>query len=293
MLACLWSGSFIGIKEVVKVWPPLFGAAARVGIAVCSLTVLVYTLRKNRNIPYSIRCKLWVIGLFSQAIPFSFLFWGERLIAPGLAGILNGTTPIWTFIFALIFFPQATEFSILRTLGLLIGIMGIVIIFWPIMSFDKNIDSFLGAGAVLVMAMSYAVGGLLNQHFLKSTVRIDFLTNVYYQHWASVTYLIIASLIFEKWPGVHYLFAAYTPWVASIYLGVFSTAIAYAIFYHLIREWDALRASSVLYLVPVLALVWDYLFFGNEPGRYEIMGVIGVLLGMVLISMPTNIRKIH
>lgn len=289
-LACLWSGSFIAIKEVVNVWPPLFSAVVRVAIALLSLILLILFMRKNIRVPFSLRWKIWIIGLFAQAFPFAFLFWGERLISPGLAGILNGTVSIWTYVFALIFLPQSTSFSISKAAGLLLGIAGIVIIFWPILSFENNAATLMGASAVLIMAISYAIGNILNQHFLQGKIRIDFFTNIYHQHWASLTFLLIISLLFEKWPSGQALTTAYLPMISSLYLGIFSTAIAFVIFYHLIREWDSLRASTVLYLIPALTLVWDYVFFATSPQPAEILGVIVILCSVIMIQL-SSIRK--
>lgn len=287
ILACLWSGSFIGIKEVVAVWPPLFGAAVRVSIALLSILILSVVMGRKTKISFSLRWKIWIIGLFAQGIPFLFLFWGERSISPGLAGILNATLPIWAFVLALIFLPKSASFSISKIVGLLIGLVGIIIIFWPIITFEKNIHTILGTCAVLIMAMSYAIANLLNQYFLKGAVKIDFIANIYHQHCASVTFLIFFSLVFEKWPGLTLLLASSTPWLACLYLGVLATAVAFLIYYHLIREWDGVRASSVMYVVPVLTLVWDYLFFDNQPGKYEIMGVIAILFGVILIQLDS------
>lgn len=292
LLACLWSGSFIGIKAVVEVWPPLFGAAVRVSIALLSIIILSIVMRRKTQISFSMRWKIWIIGLFAQGIPFLFLFWGERTISPGLAGILNATLPIWAFILTVIFLPKSTPFSILKLLGLLIGIVGIVIIFWPIVTFERNIHTLLGTCAVLIMALSYAVANLLNQHFLQRTIKIDFMANIYHQHWASAVFLILSSCLFEQWPNWTVLFAVPTPWIACLYLGILATAVAFLIYYHLIREWDGVRASSVMYVVPVLTLVWDYLFFGNQPGKYEIIGVMTILFGVVLIQL-SNVKIIQ
>lgn len=285
-LACLWSGSFIGIKVVVDSWPPLFGAAMRVGIALLAITIIIKVLRKKVKVPFALRWKIWCIGLFAQGIPFSFLFWGERIISPGLAGILNGTVSIWTFVLSLIFFPTLTQFSFLKSIGLLIGLFGVAIIFWPILAFDTNLMTLAGTVAILMMAISYAVGNLLNQHFLQGKTRLDFYTNIYHQHCASLVFLIIISSIFEAWPTLGDL-KIYAPWLASVYLGVFSTALAFVMYYHLIREWDGIRASTVMYIVPALTLLWDDLFFGNEPGLAELIGVATVLCGVVLIQLSS------
>lgn len=285
LLACLWSGSFIGIKVVVTAWPPLFGAAVRVAIALISIAGLVIVLRKKVAVPFSLRWKLWLVGLAAQAIPFTFLFWGERFVSPGLAGILNATVPIWTFVFALLFMRDIVTFSVLKVVGLLIGMLGITSIFWPLITFDHSINMLLGAGAIVIMAMSYASGNILNQYLFKGKMKIDFFTNLYHQHCGSVMFLIAVSAIFESWPSLSVLSESPAPWMACLYLGVCATALAFVIYYHLIREWDAVRASSVLYIVPVLTLLWDYLFFGNQPGHYELIGVAAILFGVVLIQL--------
>jgi len=273
------------------VWPPLFGAVVRVGIALLCLMLFIFSTRKNTAIAFSLRWKVWMIGIFSQAIPFTCLFWGERHISPGLAGILNGTVSIWTFLLSIVLLPQLTTYSVRKVLGLLVGIVGVVIIFWPMVTVDNSISTLLGAAAIVVMAISYALGAVLNQYFLSSKSRIDFFANIYHQHWGSLIFLVVISLLFEKWPSASVLFSSHIPWFASLYLGVFSTAIAWLLYYHLIREWDALRASTVLYVVPALTLIWDYLIFGNRPHLTEIMGVVAILSGVILIQL-SNFKRI-
>jgi drug/metabolite transporter (DMT)-like permease len=73
--------------------------------------------------------------------------------------------------------------------------------------------------------------------------------------------------------------------LASVYLGVVSTAIAFLMYYHLIREWGVVRASSVTYIAPIIALFWDFVFFRNEPGLFEGIGITAILCGVVLIQL--------
>ena len=65
-----------------------------------------------------------------------------------------------------------------------------------------------------------------------------------------------------------------------------TTALAFLIYFHLIREWGAVRASAVTYVAPIIALFWDYVFFKNVPDRFEIVGVAAVLSGVVLLHAP-------
>jgi drug/metabolite transporter (DMT)-like permease len=290
LLGTFWSGSFIAIKAVVMSWPPILGAAIRVGIALFCLILFKLIYKKPTAVKFNMRCQIWLIGLFSQTIPFAFLFWGENTLSPGLAGILNATVSIWTFLLSLIFLPQFNFYSLRKLLGLSIAFGGIIVIFYPLVHFDQSYNILYGAGAVIIMAISYAISSLLNQYYLSGTKKIDFFTNIYHQHWSSTVFLFVTALAFNQWPNTDVLLASSTPWFASLYLGVCSTAIAYLIFYHLIREWDALRASTVLYIVPVLTLLWDDLFYGNKPLLSELMGVFIILLGVALIQF-TRLRK--
>jgi drug/metabolite transporter (DMT)-like permease len=251
---------------------------------------MLFFLKKKVIVSFPYQWRIWIMGLFSQGIPFFFLFLGEQHISPGLAGILNGTVPIWTLLFSLMF-PQTRNFSPLKCLGLLTGLLGICIIFWPLLDFETSRSYLLGTIAVLLMAVSYAIGGLLNQHML-SSMKLDFYANIYHQHWASLIFLILVSFLFERWPSIRFLLDIPQMWLASIYMGLFSTALGWIIYYHLIREWDAVRASAVMYIVPIMAIFWDFVFFHNRPQWSEGLGVIIILLSVVLIQLPKNIRRI-
>ena len=233
------------------------------------------------------RWRIWIMGLFAQGLPFFFLFYGEQYISSGLAGILNGTVPIWTLLFSLIS-TKTRNFSFLKLIGLFTGLLGICIIFWPLLKFNSAHSALLGTVSLLLMAISYAIGNLLNQHMLSGQTKLDFYANIYHQHWSSLIFLTLVSLLFEHWPSSSLLLHTPIIWVASVYMGLFSTAIAWIIYYYLIREWDAVRASTVLYIVPILAIFWDFIFFHNRPQWTEGLGVIAILLGVVLIQFPNK-----
>lgn len=288
LLGIFWSGSFIAIKVVVNNFPPFLGGALRVAIALLFLICTAYVLQKNIKIPLHLRWKIWLTGLLAQGFPFAFLFWGEQHISPGLAGILNGSVPIWTFILCLLFTRKAINLTLLRFVGLLVGMMGIAIVFWSQINFSTIDKTAIGAVAILLMAISYALGNISNQFLLRGETKIDFYANLIHQHCASLFFLIILAISFEKIPSDINYHDVIKIGSASIYLGVFSTGLAWMIYYHLIRSWDVISASGVLYIVPIMVLVWDWLIFGNVPKLTEILGVITILSGVVLIQYAFN-----
>lgn len=245
LLAALWGGSYVAIKVMVIALPPFFSAFLRVGLALFFLTIIFRVMRKDTQVPANLRWRIWLIGIFPMGIPFIFLFWGEQFISPGLAGILCASVPIWAFILSLLFLSKTTSFSAKKLLGLFLGILGVAIIFWPMLAFSGKKPEIIGSIAALIMAVSYAIGALLNQHLLAGK-KVSFHANIYHQTFSSMMLLLIVSLLFEKWPHWHTLIGSPKIWFATLYLALFSTALAWLMYFHLIREWGAVRASSVV-----------------------------------------------
>lgn len=281
LLALLWSGSFINIKVVVDKLPPLFCAMMRVLISLFCLTVLFTLMRKKVLPPAAKLGRIWLAGLFAQALPFAFLFFGEKYIAPALASIINSTVSIWALVLGTIIFRDLSQWTPIKVSGIVLGFVGIVLIFSPFLHGSEN--SLIGILSVTGMALAYAIGGLINQHVIFKNKQIGFETNLIQQHIASVLFLLATSLTLETWPAWSAVLEIKVL-LSFLYLGIMATAIAWMIYFYLIREWGAVRAASVMYLVPVLAVVWDLLFLHLVPPQNELLGMLAILAGVTLIQ---------
>ncbi|MBI3563765.1 MAG: DMT family transporter [Elusimicrobia bacterium] len=287
LLAAFWGGSFVAIKFVVAAVPPAFGAFLRVGLALAALAAYFRWEGKDLRAAPAARRRMWLAGLFAQGLPFAALFWGERRISPGLAGIINGTVPLFAFVFGLAA-GAGESFTRRKAAGLLLGFAGIAVICSPLLSFSGTRDEVLGTAAVFLMAVFYAVGSLLTRALLSGPAKADFRANAFHQTSAAVVFLALWSLATEGAPPFGALLASPSALVSVAYLGLFSTALAFLIYFHLIREWGAVRAAAVTYVVPIVALFWDYLFFKNVPRGSELLGVLAVLSGVVLLNAPAR-----
>ena len=281
LLALMWSGSFINIKVVVDVMPPVFCAMVRVLVSMVGLAVIFSATRKTFLVVSKDSWRIWVAGFFAQALPFALLFYGEKFVAPALASIINSTVSLWALLLGACIFRDTTQWTPNKLAGLLLGFIGITIIFMP--SIHKGESSIIGVAAIMGMAICYAIGGLINQHVIFGKMKVTFETNLFQQHVASVIFLIIASLSLESWPSLNVLLEPKII-LAFLYLGLVATTIAWIIFFYLIREWGTVRTSSVMYIVPVLAITWDLLFLHIVPGTSELIGAAAILTGVVLIQ---------
>lgn len=281
LLALLWSGSFINIKIVVDTLPPIFCAMMRVLISLICLSILFTTTRKHVFKPSRNYTAIWIAGLFTQAIPFGLLFYGEKFIAPALASIINSTVSIWSLLLGMMMFRDFSQLTPTKIIGIASGFLGMTLVFLPFLHGHES--SLIGIIAIVGMAVSYAIGSLINQHVIFKTMNAKFETNLVQQHFSSLLLLIITSLALESWPPMSSLLSAKLL-LAFLYLGLVATAIAWVIYFYLIREWGAVRTTSVMYIVPVLAIFWDFLFLHIIPTSTELMGIATILTGVTLIQ---------
>lgn len=280
LLAAVWGGSYVAIKYVVTDSPPVFGAFLRVAVALVALTAILRVQGAPLSVSAPLRRKMWLAGFFSQGLPFLLLFWGETRITPGVTGIINGTVPLWTFF--LLLGLGREHLSARKAAGLLLGFAGIVVVCSPVFYFSGSREEAYGAVAIILMTLCYAIASYLTREILSGDSKADFRANAFHQNCAGVVFLLLASLALEPWSLslFHLTPAALT---ATLYLGIISTALAFLAFFHLIREWGAVRASSVTYLSPVMALLWDFVFFHRAPGPYELAGIALILAGVLVL----------
>lgn len=286
IVAAFWGGSFIAIKPLVAEVSPFFAAGLRVVIAFLFLSMLLPVMKIPLSITGGIKKRVWLIGQFAFTLPFALLFWGEQLISPGLAGILNGTVPLYVFILGAIFTPGIETITKRKISGLVLGILGLLVIFYPQIQGGES-NSYLGTIAVSLMAMSYAIAGLMNRNIFNNHPGIHPFTNLYQQLMASSIVMLPLSLAIDGFPAME-PFQKPSIIFAVLYLAIGSTSIAFILFYKLIKAWGVVRASTSTYLVPIAALIFDFFINKTQPAGSELLGVLIVTLAIVTLNWPTK-----
>lgn len=291
LLSTFWGGSFVAIKIAVGVTPPIFAALLRVTLSLVFLLIIFRLWGKPVDIPREARIRVWTAGLFQQGLPFLLLFWGEQSVAPGIAGILNGTTALWTFLLAAIFFRHIEHISVQKLIGIMISLTGLVIIFWPKISLPTAHPEVMGALAVTGMALCYGIGTVMSRTLLAGRFTIPQSAMIIHQHFSSLLLLLTATMIFEGVPDIAPLFHSWRALAAILYLSLCSTAIAWIIFFSLLGRLGSVRTSSITYLIPLVAVLGDFLYFGRIPAGNEVVGAVTILAGVALIQLKGFLRS--
>jgi len=274
ILSVVWGCSFILIKKALAADFTTYQLASmRIAIAATAFTPFVIAQRKNIN--WSKWYIFLAVGLTGTGLPAFLFFAAQTKVSSSVAGLLNSLTPIWTLIFGVVLFNLKFTRNIL--LGLIVG--------------------FLGAGMLVLFGPARHVdgGGFYSLLILLASVCYAVSTNLVQSFFSDVKPIIISSLSFGMLgiPTIAYLLYSDVQsvfvndpraWTAFGYVALLSlvgTFLASILFYYLIQRTNALFASTVTYLMPIVALFWGIV--DNEPvGFLHFMGLSMILVGVFI-----------
>jgi drug/metabolite transporter (DMT)-like permease len=223
-----------------------------------------------------------IMALTNAVIPWVAIGWGEERISSGLASILNSTTTLWTAV--LIYWVMPTERpSFVNYVGVVVGFAGVVVLVYPELAAHGISGDVLGALAVVVASLSYAVNALYQRRKMRNISIFEVSLG---QLAASVLFAI--PLAAPSLPSIHFRLVSM---VAVIALGAIGTGVAYTLYYYVMNTLGAVRAAGVTYLVPITAVFWGALVLHETVNVTIVAGMLVILAGIVLVNVHRSPRR--
>lgn len=278
-LATLWAGSFTFIKIGVETIPPVSLIAGRTCIAGAILVLVIHArgLRLPRD------AAVWRRFLFqaclNSVIPYTMLAWGERTVDAGLATILNSTSPIFTFLLT----AAITRHEALtgrKLFGIAAGIVGISMI--------VGVQAFAGLGtelwaqiAIVGATVCYAGAAIFGRGFKG----LDPMMPAAGSMICGAALLVPASLVIDRpW--------TLTPSTASILamlgLSVFSTALAFVIYFRLLDTLGSVGTTAQAYVRVPIGVLLGVFFLGESLTLNAWAGLVCVVAGVAAMTIPAR-----
>jgi drug/metabolite transporter (DMT)-like permease len=271
-LALIWGSGFLLIKLSLRGFSPVQLTFARLALGAAFLTIVVVATKLR--LPTG---RLWlhliVAALVANAIPYALFGFAEQTVNSNLAGAINATTPLWTLLIATLL-RQAKQLRWVQSAGMAIGFAGALLILSPWQTTSAPIPGVL---ACLGAAASYGLSYVYMGRYLTGR-GIPPLVLSASQLIAATGLLILAAPI-----------GGFTPptWrpdalLALLTLGVIGTGVAYVLNYRIISDDGPVLASTVTYLLPVVAVILGLVVLGEPISLQLAIGVIVVLAGVAL-----------
>lgn len=263
------------IKIAIQEVGPLTLVAFRVFFGLLFCIVVIYIQR----IPWPQTFKAWtpllVLGLTNVAVPFYLVSWGEKSIDSAVAAILNATLPLFTILIAH-FLLQDDKVTVPKVLGLLIGFAGVVVL----MSKDigASASSLAGQIAVIVACVFYAGSSV---YLRKTTVETPGIMRSAGPLVSATATMWLGAAMFESPLRLPQLGIT---WVALLFLGVFSSGLAFVLAYSLIHEIGPTRTTMVTYLFPLGGVILGATVLSEQLTWQLITGAILIVSSLVVAN---------
>jgi len=279
-LGFLWGASFL----FMRIAGPEFGAFAlvevRVLIAALVLLPMLYAKGQFGELTDN-WATLGILGVHNTALPFFLLTWATLFLSAGIAGILNATAPIFAAIIAWAWLGE--KLTIGRTAGLLVGTVGVWLLVRDKVGASMG-DTTLAVIAALGGSFLYGVGGNFTRRYARHVKPLAIAAGS--QLGAAVVLLPIAVV---TWPDSA---ISTTAWAAAITMGLFSTALAYILYFRLIANTGPTNAITVTYLIPLFAMLLGALVIDEPITSSMIVGCAVILLGTALATGLLRLRGV-
>ena len=281
LLSVLWGGSFFFNGVVLRELPPLTVVLLRVTIAAIILLPLLWVYRIGFPKGVSGWKPFFAIALLNNILPFCLIVVGQTYIPSGLASILNATTPLFT---VLVMAAAGDEkLHMRRVAGVIAGLIGVSILHGQELGFQSG--EGIGILLCLAAAFSYGLSALYARRKLSDSPPLATAT---FQMLASSLMMTVIAAIFERpWqlsmPGV-------TTWLAVIGLAALSTALAYIVFFQILRRSGSTNVMLVTLLIPVTAILLGYLVLGESVSLREMIGAL--VIGSALLLIDGRVLKL-
>ncbi len=286
LICLIWGLTLAAAKTGMATVPPLFFAATR--FLAAGVLIAAYLMVRGKWVRFGRReaVRLTLVSLLMVTLTYGLLFWGMLFVNSGTAALLEMSfTPVALLAFALIFHQET--FDPRRFSSILLGVVGLTILFEPKMMPGTSRWEVLGAIAIVAAAMAYALGSILARPLVaqRGPYVVAASTMV-----VGGTMLLGVSFVIEP-EAIHALHGDWglSAWSAWLFLLVFGSLCGFTAYLHLLSRWGASKAGSWAFVSPVIAVLVGMLMYGETFSRWDAIGMV-IMLAAALVAVRTEPR---
>ena len=250
LLSLIWGSSFILIKKGLVGLTAFQLGSLRIIFA--ALFLLVIGFRSLVKIPHHQWKYIALTSLFGTFIPAYLFAIAQTQIDSSISSILNSLTPLNTLLIGVLFFRL--DFRRNQIFGVLIGLVGSALLIWNGAVHHPN-QNYYYAFLVLIASICYATNVNLIKKYLSDLPSLSMTTGNFWGWRVPALAVLYSTDFFVMTYGVEVQESV----LYILILGVLGTGIANIIFFKLIQISSPVFATSVTYLIPVVAFFWGML----------------------------------
>ena len=279
-VVCLvWGTTYFAIRVGVEHFPPFLFSGIRQIIA-GGIMLLVLKISGKLQVHRSDIINQSVLGLLMVALGNGVIGWSERFISSGLAALICSLIPVFVVVISFVLGFDRQKQHILIIVGLLLGCMGIALIFRDNLADLTNKEYFTGMLVAFGACLAWAYGSVISKYRLKASSNI--FQSAALQLFTGGLVLFVLSALLDDYSELQYI----TPdsiW-ALVYLIVVGSLIAYTAFVYALKHLPIGISSLYAYINPLIALVLGAALLNEKMTAYTFFALLTTLAGVYCIN---------
>lgn len=281
LLATLWGASYTFIKLGVASIPPVTFIATRTAIAAAVLLGVLHW----RGMAMPTDLAIWRRFLFqaglNSAIPFTLIAWAEQSVDAGLATILNSSAPIFAFILTRCRARRQSATG-RQLFGVSSGMIGICLIVGE-RALSGVGEQLAAQLAIVAASVCYAGAAIFGRTFQGLDPMLPAAGSLLC---GSIVLVPISLVMDHPWT----LAPSSRSVLALICLSVFSSALAFTIYFRLIRTLGSVGATAQAYLRVPIGVTLGVVFLGETIAPASLIGLVCIIAGVAAMTIPARTR---
>jgi drug/metabolite transporter (DMT)-like permease len=272
LLASVWGGSYLFNEIALRELSPGVIVWSRVTLGALAIWPLAIASGATSAIRRHLK-PLMLTGLVQIATPITLITVGQQWIASSLAGVLNGSVPIFVALFALVL-DRSERPTGVRVAGIALGFLGVVAVY----GLDVGTDGYalLGALCLTGSSVGYAIGPLYAKSRLAAVEPLGIVAVLLTTASVATLPLALADL-----PGA--VPSAEAAGAVAM-VGIVGTGLAFALYYRIMQSIGPARTSVVAYLIPAVAVLYGATLLDEPVGGGIAIGLVLILAGSYLTA---------
>lgn len=273
----IWGSTWAAIRVSLEGIPPLTGVVIRFTLACALLLSLAPVFRIRLGATAIERRLWWVNAVLTFTISYGLVYWAEQWVPSGLAAVIFATFPLFVAVLAHFFLP-GERIRPATVVGVVIGFIGVAVLY------SEDLGALVGprAGfAAKVMLIAPVASAVANVAVKRWGSGVSPLSVSGVSMGLGAMLVVPFAWMVERGRDVTF---SMRPVLAVIYLAVVGSAVAFTVYYWLLRKLPATSLSLINYATPVVAVLIGTLVLG-EPFTLRILIGAGLVVFGVAISM--------
>lgn len=283
-ICIIWGTTYLFIRIGVETIPPMLFAGFRwVAAGIILMGILTFsgkTFPKKSDIKH-----ILIIGIALLGFGNGLVVVGEQWIESGLAALLITTVPFW-MVGVESLLPKGPELNRLTIVGLIIGGLGVLLIFGGDLKYIFESKYLIGVLSILGAVVSWSLGSVYSKY---KKVSVHPLMSASIQMLFAGSVQVLLGSVLGEFNQLH---LTQEGLISLSYLIVFGSIFGYGSYIYALEHLPLSLVSTYAYVNPIIALFLGWVFLNEQLNVFIIMASIIIIIGVILVKIGSNKRTL-